>query len=305
MLNRVVLKLNLLKKVALVVAGLAALAVPIVVGILNAPPMRAQSANPRPAFEVASIKRNTSSTVGESMHIQRGGRFDVQNMPLRYIIWNAYRLSNYQISGGSAWIDSERYDIFAKSDGDSSPDELLLMLRTLLEDRFGLKVHRGTQQGPVYVMTVAKGGLRMQHAEGTCVPRDPNHPPPQTPPGQKPPNYCGNMRRSSQTLNGRGAPMGVVAGVTPLGTLSGQLSSILDRKVIDKTGLTGIFDFNLEWTLTPVAAPPDGSATSASNDAVGPSIFTALQEQLGLRLESAKGPVDMLVIHHVERPSEN
>ena len=99
--------------------------------------------------------------------------------------------------------------------------------------------------------------------------------------------------------------MGMVAGVTALGTLSGQLSSILDRTVIDKTGLAGIFDFNLEWTPNPVAAPPDGPATYTSNDAVGPSIFTALQEQLGLRLESAKGPVEMLVIDHVERPSEN
>ena len=279
--------------------------VAVAIGILNAPPMRAQSANPRPAFEVASIKRNTSGTARESIHIQRGGRFDVQNMPVRYIIWNAYKVSDYQISGGPTWINSERYDIFAKSDRDSSPDELLLMLRTLLEDRFGLKVHLQTQQGPVYVMTVAKSGLRMLHAEGTCVPRDPNHPPLQNPPGQKPPNYCGSMRRSSQTLNGRGVPMGMVAGVTALGTLSGQLSSILDRTVIDKTGLAGIFDFNLEWTPNPVAAPPDGPATYTSNDAVGPSIFTALQEQLGLRLESAKGPVEMLVIDHVERPSEN
>jgi len=277
----------------------------VAVAILNAPPMRAQSATTRPAFEVASIKRNTSGTAGESIHIQRGGRFDVQNMPVRYIIWNAYKLSDYQISGGPAWINSERYDIFAKSDSDSSPDELLLMLRTLLEDRFSLKIHRETQQGPVYAMTVAKSGPRMEHAEGTCVPRDPNHPPSQTPPGQKASNYCGNMRRSSRTLDGRGIPVGPVAGVTPLGTLSGQLSSILDRTVIDKTALTGISNFHLEWTPIPAAAPPDGSATSTSNDADGPSIFTALQEQLGLRLESAKGPVDMLVIDHVERPSEN
>jgi uncharacterized protein (TIGR03435 family) len=277
----------------------------MVVGILSEPPMRAQPATPRRAFEVASIKRNTSGTAGESMHIQRGGRFDVQNMPVRYIIWNAYRLSDYQISGGPGWINSERYDIFAKSDGDSSPDELLLMLRILLEDRFGLKVHRETQQGPVYMMTVARSGLRMQHAEGTCVPRDPNHPPAPTPPGQKPPNYCGSMRRSSRTLAGRGIPMGVVVDVTTLGTLSGQLSSILDRKVIDQTGLTGIFNFDLEWTPMPAAAPPGDSAASASTDAAGPSIFAALQEQLGLRLEAGKGPVEILVIDHVERPSEN
>jgi len=305
MRNDIVIGLNFAKKSALVAAGAAVLAAPIAVGILDAPPMRAQSATTRPAFEVASIKRNTSSTVGESIHSQRGGRFDVQNMTVRYIIWNAYKVSDYQISGGPAWINSERYDIFAKSDGDSSPDDLLLMLRTLLEDRFGLKIHRETREGPVYVMTLAKSGLRMQHAEGTCVPRDPNNLPAQVPPGEKRPNYCGNMRRSSHTLNGQGTPVGAIAGVTPLGTLSGQLSSILDRTVIDKTGLTGLFNFGLEWTPSPVAAPPGGSAESASTDADGPSIFVALQEQLGLRLESAKGPVEMLVIDRVERPSEN
>jgi len=279
-------------------AAIATLAVPVVVGILNAPPLRAQSPRPLPAFEVASIKRNTSSAAGESIHIQRGGRFDVQNMPVRFIIWNAYKLSDYQIAGGPAWIDSERYDIFAKADHDASPDELFLMLQTLLEDRFSLKVHHETRQEPVYALTVAKGGLKMEHAEGTCVPRDPNHPSLPAPPGEKPPNYCGNAHRSGHTLGGRGMSLAPVLGVTPLATLTGQLSSILDRTVIDQTGLAGIFNFNLEWTPTTVAAP-------ASTDTPGPSIFTALQEQLGLKLESTKGPVEMLIIDQVKRPSEN
>ena len=271
---------------------------PVAVGVLNGPPMRAQTAAIRPAFEVAATKRNTGVTSGESIHIRRGGGFEIQNMPVRGMIREAYRMSGYQVSGGPGWIDSERYDIVAKAGGDATPEEFMLMLKALLEDRFGLKAHRETREGSVYVLSVTKGGIRMQHAEGTCVPRDPKSSPAPTPPGEKPVNYCGNMRRGNQTIDGRGEPVGFVTGATPLGTLAGQLSSILDRTVLDKTGLDGIFNFHLEWA-------PD-SATAASSDVgQGPSIFTAIQEQLGLRLESGKGPVEFLIVDQVQQPSEN
>jgi uncharacterized protein (TIGR03435 family) len=162
-------------------------------------------------------------------------------------------------------------------------------------------MHPETREESVYLLTLAKGGAKIEHAEGTCIPRDPRNPP-QLKPGERPPDYCGNMRRTSQSLDAKGEPVTDSAGFT-LGTLTGQLSSIPGRAVLDKTGLTGIFNFRLQWTSDAVIS---GAAAGASPiDASAPSIFTALQEQLGLKLESGKGPVPVLVIDGVEQPSDN
>jgi uncharacterized protein (TIGR03435 family) len=258
---------------------------------------------PHPQFEVASVKRNHSAENGETIRMLPGGRFEVQNMTLRILIQSAYRVTNFQISGGPGWMDSDRFDIQAKSDADQPPDTLLLMLRTLLEDRFALKAHRETRQEGAYLLTIAKGGSKMQNAEGTCTPRDPTHLPLQPQPGQPAPNYCGSMRTSSQTLDGFGVPL-ADASASPLSSLSGQLSRILGRAVNDQTGLTGIFNFHLRWTpekdpSTPITASP------TLPDAAAPSIFTALQEQLGLKLEPRKGPVELLIVDHAEKPDAN
>jgi uncharacterized protein (TIGR03435 family) len=257
---------------------------------------------PTPQFEVAAVKQNTSGSTDEQIYIRPGGRFSVRNMTVRVLIQNAYQLMSFQISGGPSWIDSERFDIDAKSDGDTTPNGLLVMVRTLLDDRFGMKGHREMRYQSVFFLTVAKGGAKIQHAEGTCVPRDPNHPPRQPTRGEPVPNYCGGMHRSSQSLDGTGEGIADTSGFT-LGTLSGQLSSILGRAVIDKTGLTGIFNFHLRWAGTQDTTSTGNAKAGALSDA--PSIFTALQEQLGLKLESAKGPVEVLVIDHVEKPTEN
>jgi uncharacterized protein (TIGR03435 family) len=270
-----------------------AVAIVVIVGS-----MRAQT--PGPQFEVASVKHNVSGATGDQIRIAPGGRFEIGNQTLRMMIQNAYRAMPFQIVGGPRWVDTERFDVVAKSEGDFSVDGAFLRLKALLADRFALKMHEETREESVYLLTVAKGGPKVEHAEGTCVPRDPQNPP-QRKTGEQMPKYCGNMRRTNLSIDGEGEPLADRAGFT-VATLTGQLSLILGRAVLDRTGLTGIFNFRLRW------APEQGAALTrgaAPGDDSAPSIFTAIQEQLGLKLESGKGPVPVLVIDHIEEPSEN
>ena len=190
------------------------------------------------------------------------------------------------------------FNVQGKAAEAAGTDTMLLMLQSLLEDRFQLKLHHENREGPVYELVIAKGGHRLKPVRG-CVTFDPNHLPRQTGPGEKPVNYCGRMSRggddSRRTAEGTGVDITPTIGMlTP--SLIGLLSEVLDRTVINKTGLVGAFDFHLEWAhqLTPVQSANDGR-----------SIFTAVQEQLGLKIEAAKGPVDFLVIDRAEKPSDN
>jgi uncharacterized protein (TIGR03435 family) len=214
-----------------------------------------------------------------------------------------------QISGGPAWIQSEFYDLAAKAEGAARVEQMMgPMLRTLLEDRFKLKIHRETKEMPVYALTVAKGGVKaLPTKPDGCVAIDLNHLP--TPaPGQPMPNFCGNM---SMRMNGQSVTMDGHG--TSVKDFSATLSTMLDRRVIDKSGVTGLFDFHLEFApdeATPMFRGGRGGAGDAGNPApvaeiAGASIFDALQEQLGLKLLPDKGPVESLVIDHVEKPSEN
>jgi uncharacterized protein (TIGR03435 family) len=173
------------------------------------------------------------------------------------------------------------------------------MLQGLLEDRFQLKIHREIREGSVYELTVAKGGPRLK--PGSCVSFDPNHLPRQTAPGEAEINYCGRMTRggddSRRTMDGKGVDLVPTVGLLEP-SLTGFLSDALDTTVINKTGLTGAFDFHLEWA-------PQRTSDVPADDSSAPSIFTAVKEQLGLKLESGKGPVEFLVIDHAEKPSEN
>jgi len=170
-------------------------------------------------------------------------------------------------------------------------------MQALLEDRFKLKIHRETRQGPVYELTRAKGGSKLKpFQEGTCSPMPSAPPLPPLPPGQA---YCHVMVSSGGSLDAEGSA---------LTELSGLLSLILDRQVIDKTGLAGKFDIHLRFAPDDLTAgqhgpPPDTPEAGAGP--TGPTVFTAVQEQLGLKQLPAKGPIDVLVIDHVERPSEN
>ena len=192
------------------------------------------------------------------------------------------------------------WDVQGKAAEAAGTDSMLLMLRALLENRFQLKIHHEIREGPVYELTVAKGGYRLKPSRG-CVPFDPNQLPRQTAPGEVPVNYCGRMSRggdaSRSMVDGTGVDMSPRIGLlTP--SIIGFLSEALDRTVIDRTGLTGAFDFRLEWM------PPRASAEQSDN-VNAPSIFTAVQEQMGLKLKAGKGPVDYLVIDHAEKPSGN
>ena len=258
----------------------------------------------RPAFEVASIKRSSSD--GRIMiRNSPGGRFSTQGTPLRLLIGNAYRVRDSQISGGPSWMSSDRWDIEAKAESgaDLTPGQVQLMLQSLLADRFQLKLHSETRELPIYELMVAKNGPKLKAV-----------PPPERPaPGAAPlaPVPGGPMPAGGFRI-GRGE---MEAAAVPLATLIQALSQQLGRMIVDKTGLTGTFDIKLTWTPDPGqtlggpfgAGPVPGGPEIAPPpaDPNGPSLFTALQEQLGLRLESTKGPVDVLVIDSVERPSEN
>lgn len=206
----------------------------------------------------------------------------------------AYHVESYRLSGGPAWLDTEKYDVQAKAEANAiAPGpmdrerihQMELMLRTLLAERFKLAVHRETKEGNVYALVIAKGGPKLQEAKGVDC---------------KVIAGCGDFTR-----------------IMPIGYLEGPKVSVLDiagvlstfvvgRPVLDKTGLAGVFNVKLQWTREGYKPRDDGATSNEPQpDPNGPSIFTALQEQLGLKLEPQKGPVETVVIDHVERPSPN
>ena len=260
-------------------------------------------------FEVASVKPNTAAVVRVMMVAPRpGGRLVAENAPLWMLIQNAYKLQRFQISGGPGWIDTDHFDIEAKAAGNASREQIFLMLQGLLEDRFKLKAHRETKELPVYALTAARGGFKLQPPkEGSCIPVNPNAPdapPPPPAPGQ--PLTLAPCGRIIITMNTSG--IGLRGGRIPMPELIGILGTVMGRAVIDKTGITETFDVHLEFTpdesLAGLPRPPAPGPIPAT-DPAKPSIFAALQEQLGMKLESAKGPVEILVIDHVEKPSAN
>jgi uncharacterized protein (TIGR03435 family) len=279
-----------------------------------------------PIFEVATIKPTAADARGGSIMMSRD-KFETEGQPLRALIIFAYNLnfgSDQQISGGPAWVGSTRFNIDAKEDADTvaalqklSPEErgekTRAMLQALLADRFKLKIHHETKVQPVYEMSVVKGGSKLKPSvepppppvhddvkpsEMPAKPRangDPNAPggPPAPPPGWH------GLRMGRGEMEARGATTEMFSSVL------GHQPEIGGRLVVNKTGLTGKYDFTLKWTPDAgMGAPPPGD-TGAPAEPAGPALFTALQEQLGLKLEATKDPVDTLVIDSVEMPSEN
>jgi uncharacterized protein (TIGR03435 family) len=255
-----------------------------------------------PRFEVASIKpcKDVAPPNGRAggMSSFSPGRMNVVCQVVKGLIQQAYdqnatgkgRVGRLiPIKGGPAWIDTERYSIEAKAESPESQAMMMgPMLQKLLEDRFKLVIHSETTEGPVYLLTLSKGKPKLQaFKEGACTLRDLSEFPP-PPPG---PDTC-------RVYAGRKGPnvSWVAEGLT-LDEFCKIALSGMDRPVIDKTELAGRFNFPLEY-LPGEAAPSD-------DPSAGPSIFTALQEQFGLKLEPAKAPGEIHVIDHVERPSEN
>jgi len=266
----------------------------------------------RPEFEVASIKLSTAE--GTFVGIDKSRNFKAQNAPLRRLIADAYGVQTFEIYDGPGWIDSDNYNILAKREVDLKDSriekesfeamwaDMLLRLQTLLEDRCSLKFHREHRELPVFALTAAKSGLRLQPS--TCTATSPDDLPSPAKQRLPSPDFCGSLKGLRSGLN-------VITTGTGVGMqdLIHWLSVTTHRMVIDKTGYTEKFSFTLEWTpespvTLPGAAGRDDTGGSAQPSS-GPSIFTALQEHLGLKLESTKGPVEVLVIDHVAKPSEN
>jgi uncharacterized protein (TIGR03435 family) len=253
------------------------------------PNVSAQSSATRPAFvefEVATIKPTPPGAGGRWIRMLSAHEFAAKNHALRTLIAAAYNLSPQAIAGGPAWVDSDRYDIVAKAPGDVRPnlDEQMSMLRRLLADRFQLEFHREQKELKVFDLTVAKGGPKLKESA--------------TPPDalpQGPPPLIFVVSPQLVRLPGRNATTAELASV--------MQRAAFDIPVLDKTGLSARYDFDLEFT--PDETVFGGAPRKGADDSTKPGLFAAIQQQLGLRLEPARGQVDVLTIDRAERPSEN
>jgi uncharacterized protein (TIGR03435 family) len=238
-----------------------------------------------PAFEVASIK---PSDPQGTVAIRRSGyRIATTSTSLLFLITWAYDVHSDRLYGKPSWLDSVRYDVVATASQDGrpapprpgQPTELQQMMQALLAERFKLVIHRETRELSMYALLVAKGGPKIRLTEAPAV-----------------------MGQTPFSMPGSGRLIGVQVSAEMLAKV---LSDQLSRSVQDQTGLKGVFDFKLEWEPDASSTGPDGVRTPPDLGA-GSSLFTAIQEQLGLKLEARKGPVEVLVIDHIESaPTEN
>lgn len=299
--ERVAFTLGFIKTILPIVSEATGFAVALMFGLVYATQSRAQTPAEPPAvklpvFEVASIKPDKSGTPVIMLRFTPDG-FNATNSPLKLLIQQAYKVEENQIIGAPSWVNSERYDLEAKvesSDVDKlkglDPEQRMRMLQPVLADRFQLKVHRETRQLPVYELVLAKAGSKLHEAKpGDTYPN-----------GIKGPDGhsgAGLVWFESDQLTCQ------AVGIDQLTRL---LAQRLGHNVLDKTGLTGKYDFKMQWPPEegPGAMFDEGEGRNASESS-GPSIFTLIQEQLGLKLESHKAPVEVLVIDHVEAPSAN
>jgi uncharacterized protein (TIGR03435 family) len=250
-----------------------------------------------PQFEVVSVKVNTAGENAQTLFGFPSGRFAAINLTLLEIIRGSHGrefTGRNRIEGGPAWVSSTRFDIEGRWAGNPSTEERWSMVRAMLADRFGLVTHIEAREMSVYALSAAKPGARrpgLRASKASCPTT--SGPPSPPPPGTKPSN-CG-VALGPDGLSGDGASMWQLASVL------GNLPSV-GRTVVDRTGLSGLYDFTVEYTR---AAPPSptGDGTSPLSD--GPSIFTALEEQLGLTLEATRAPVDLLIIDRAALPRPN
>jgi uncharacterized protein (TIGR03435 family) len=264
------------------VVAVAAAMVFAVVGTMRAQdpaaPQRVtmMAADADPDWEVVSVKaRDPNDTNNSQSMSMQGGRFVIVNRPVVGMLMFAYGMHKKEIVGAPEWIESERWDVQGVPDvpGHPSLKQTQSLIRKLLEERFGLKVHRETKELAVYAITVAKSGEKMARSAG-----DPNGTPDE------------NEQSNGGVLTMRMTNMSMAEFAPDLGYF-------LDRPAVDQTGLAGRYDFQLKWTVDESKVPADGSTP--------PGLFTAIQEQLGLKLEPVKAPAGVLVIDKIERPSAN
>ncbi len=313
--------------------------------------LMAQSAEENLTFEVASIKPAAPMQPGRMMMGSRGGpgsadpgHLTYNNLSLKNMLVNAFGVKGYQISG-PAWLDSERFDMVAKIPQGATKEQVKIMMQNLLKERFHLVVHHETKELPMYAMVVGKGGPKMKESPedpppsatggpSDSAPKPPDGPPAlgrvsvgpdgtiKLPPGFGPKEGCMMMMMVSPA----GPKTHMQCSKQTMAKLSEQLSNQMDRPVNDMTGLTGKYDFNLDFLpdesrIGPMMMPPGGGAASFSHDGPGPGpmakgegqeqvnlapLPAALQEQLGLKLEQKKGQVDLIVVDKIDKaPTEN
>lgn len=264
---------GLAKRAVLTAAAAAAIAGPVIIGMLNAPPSIAQSsqAGPAPAFEAASIKR---SKTGGGNHIGRflpGGKYMAENLPVKAIFATAYHLENYQITGGPGWLDTDGYDISARPETTSTAEQTRRMLQTMLAERFHLAFHRETKEMAGIALVVAKGGFKLK-------------------PVQEDREGDGDFHMGYGHMEGRATAA----------DFAGMVGMLRGMPVFDMTGLKGKYDWRLKWM-------PSG--TQAENgwqriDPIG-DLLSVIEEQVGLKPEARKAPAEVFVIDRAERPTEN
>jgi uncharacterized protein (TIGR03435 family) len=234
------------------------------------------------AFEVATIKQSKPDEKSRFMLMQGMHRFVAQNFTLKLLIAGAYNLNPRTISGGPGWTDAEHFDIVAITPGDAKPDreEQMTMLRHLLAERFKLTFHREQREFSIYELEVVAGGPKLRAS--TAGP-------------DETPALVSTVYPQKLVLPARNATMADFVAM--------MQRAMLDRPVVDKTGLKGRYDFDLEWA--PDETQFGGELPRASSDAQAAPLFTAIREQLGLEFKATRGPVDALVLDGAERPTEN
>jgi uncharacterized protein (TIGR03435 family) len=222
-----------------------------------------------PAFDAASVKKNVSGGPRQGMGTMPGGRVVITNLTLRQIVGNAFGSSDIEVVGGPDWIGVDRWDINATAGSADADGVVPQMLKSLLAERFMLQAHVESRERPIYALVLARSDRRL--GPNIRGPVDVDCPADQS---------CGTQTSSGGVTNG-----GIIGKARTMGEIARALTPYAERRVFDQTGMQGRFDFELQWSDI--------------------SVFTALQEQLGLKLDAARGPVDVVVIDRVERPSEN
>jgi uncharacterized protein (TIGR03435 family) len=246
------------------------------------------------AFAVASVKPNKTGELLIRTDTLPGGRFIAQNVPVSTLVRLAFRVQGYQISGAPSWFETDRFDLDARAGIELPPlagpldasGPVPQMVQALLADRFRMVAHRETRDGAAFRLTRVDGtaGARLTPARIDCVGAAVAAP-----------------REVVQGCTTRISPGTIVMEGTPIAKLAGVLSGLVGRPVIDETGLTGAFDIEIQWQPPPTPGAP--GAPAASTD--GGSLFTAIREQLGLKLDAARAPIEALVIDRLERPTPN
>jgi uncharacterized protein (TIGR03435 family) len=299
--------LSIRKKISFGIAALGLLTIPVAFRPARAKPVQSQ---PDFKYDVASIKLSKPRTGNEMIFVgmkDTPDGFVATNAPLLFLVQSAYRVNRFQISGAPSWLNSEMYDVDAKMDSSVvdafqklTPDEQKAvrrkMLQALLADRMKLVVHSDPKEATVFSLVIAKSGPKFQESKPSAVSADAAG----GAAGGRGPRDGMSMGSEDgmRTFTFREAPMSYVAS---------WLGLQLRAQVSDKTGLTGIYDFKLKWMPErgQRAVPPGDQPAAETSDPTGPTLLDALQDQLGLKLESGKSTIDGIAIDHIEKPSGN